>query len=222
MDRLDYTKGLVNRFKAFERLLSCYPEFLGKVMLFQVAVPSRTDVKEYQELKENMDKLVGQINGRFSTAHWSPIRYIYGCISQTELAGFYRDADVALITPLRDGMNLVAKEFVACRTREPGVLILSPFAGAGGMMHEALLVNPYEIGNVANVLARALKMPNDERELRMNALRTRERVNDVDFWMKSFLKAIGTLIEEDGKDFMKLRHIFNSVIFTSHYSTPNI
>jgi len=200
VDRLDYTKGLVNRFKAFERLLSCYPEFLGKVMLFQVAVPSRTDVREYQELKENMDKLVGQINGRFSTAHWSPIRYIYGCISQSELAGFYRDADVALITPLRDGMNLVAKEFVACRTREPGVLILSPFAGAGGMMHEALLVNPYEIGNVANVLARALKMPNDERELRMNALRSRERVHDVDFWMKSFLKAIGTLIEEDGED----------------------
>jgi len=169
-------------------------------MLFQVAVPSRTDVKEYQELKENLDKLVGQINGRFSTARWSPIRYIYGCIPQSELAGFYRDADVALITPLRDGMNLVAKEFVACRTREPGVLILSPFAGAGGMMHEALLVNPYEVGNVANVLARALKMPHDEREVRMNALRSREKVNDVDYWMKSFLKAIGTLIEEDGED----------------------
>ena len=199
VDRLDYTKGLVNRFKAFERLLSDYPEFLEKVMLFQVAVPSRTDVKEYQELKEHLDKLVGQINGRFSTARWSPIRYIYGCISQSELAGFYRDADVALISPLRDGMNLVAKEFVACRTRAPGVLILSPFAGAGGMMHEALLVNPYEMGNVANVLARALKMPHDEREVRMNALRSREKVHDVDYWMKSFLKAIGTLIEEDGK-----------------------
>ena len=199
VDRADYTKGLVNRFRAFERLLSDYPEFRGKVMLFQVAVPSRTDVKEYQELKENLDKLVGQINGRFSTHSWSPIRYIYGCVPQTELAGFYRDAHVGLVTPLRDGMNLVAKEFVACRTRDPGVLILSPFAGAGGMMHEALLVNPYEVGNVAQMLARALKMPRDEREVRMNALRNREKLHDVDFWMKSFLKAIGNLIEEDGE-----------------------
>ena len=133
---MDYTKGLVNRFKSYELLLSLYPEYLEKVMLIQVAVPSRTDVKEYQELKENLDQLVGRINGRFSTARWSPIRYIYGCIPHSELAGYYRDADVALITPLRDGMNLVAKEFVACRTLEPGVLVLSPFAGAGGMMNE--------------------------------------------------------------------------------------
>ena len=123
-------------------------------------------------------------------------------MSQTELAGFYRDADVALVTPLRDGMNLVAKEFVACRVREPGVLILSPFAGAGGMMHEALLVNPYEVGNVSRMLARALNMPNDEREVRMNALRSREKVHNVERWMKSFLRAIGTLIEEDGEELM--------------------
>ena len=199
MDRADYTKGLVHRFKAFERLLSDYPEFQGRVMLLQVAVPSRTDVKEYQELKEKMDKLVGQINGRFSTHCWSPIRYIYGCLPQSQLAGFYRDADVGLVTPLRDGMNLVAKEFVACRTKEPGVLILSPFAGASGMMQEALLVNPYEVGNVARMLARALKMPREEREVRMNALRNREKIHDVDFWLKSFLRAIGTLIEEDGE-----------------------
>jgi len=200
VDRLDYTKGLVNRFKSFERLLSDHPEYLEKVFLLQVAVPSRTDVKEYQELKEQMDQLVGKINGKFSTAHWSPIRYIYGCISQAELAGFYRDADVALVTPLRDGMNLVAKEFVACRTKEPGVLVLSPFAGAGGMMHEALMVNPYEMGNVARVLDRALKMPKDERELRMNSLRNREKIFNVEHWMRSFLKAIGSLIEEDGED----------------------
>jgi trehalose 6-phosphate synthase/phosphatase len=199
VDRLDYTKGLINRFRAFERLLSDFPEFLERVMLLQVAVPSRTDVREYQDLKETMDKLVGQINGRFSTSRWSPIRYIYGCIQQSQLAGFYRDADVALVTPLRDGMNLVAKEFVACRTRDPGVLILSPFAGAAGMMREALLVNPYEIGTVANMLARALKMPQDEREVRMIALRKREKINNVDYWMNSFLKAIGTLIEEDGE-----------------------
>ena len=119
---------------------------------------------------------------------------------QSELAAFYRDADVALVTPLRDGMNLVAKEFVACRVKEPGVLILSPFAGAGEMMHEALRVNPYEIGNVAEVLNRALTMPTDEREVRMHALRMREKQHDVNHWTKSFLRNIGTLIEEDGEE----------------------
>merc|ERR1719150_3596426 len=118
-------------------------------------------------------------------SRWSPIRYIYGCVAQSELAGFYRDADVALVTPLRDGMNLVAKEFVACRTCRPGVLILSPFAGAGSQMHEALLVNPYEVGSVAAVLARALNMPADEREVRMNALRAREKVHDVEVRMNA-------------------------------------
>lgn len=106
------------------------------MVLLQVAVPSRTDVQEYQDLKDMMDQLVGRINGKFSTAYWSPIRYIYGSLSHSQLAGIYRDSDVGLITPLRDGMNLVAKEFVACRTRKPGVLILSPFAGAGEMMKE--------------------------------------------------------------------------------------
>ena len=154
VDKLDYTKGLVNRILSFEKLLDVHPEYLEKVIFLQIVVPSKTDVKEYQDLKEEIDKLIGTINGRFSTANWSPIRYIYGCISQDELAGFYRDVDVALVTPLRDGMNLVAKEFVACRTEKPGVLILSPFTGAGELMHEALSVNPYDISKVASVLHR--------------------------------------------------------------------
>ena len=172
VDRLDYTKGLVHRLQAYERLLREHPEHIEKVILLQVAVPSRTDVKEYQDLKEEIDKLVGMINGNFTTPTWSPIRYIYGCISQQELAGFYRDADVALVTPLRDGMNLVAKEFVACQISEScGVLILSPFAGASGMMQEALSANPYETGNVAKMLHRALIMPDDEKVARMKGLR---------------------------------------------------
>ena len=136
VDRLDYTKGLVNRFKAFEILLSAHPEYINNAVLLQVAVPSRTDVQEYQDLKDMIDQLVGSINGKFSTASWSPIRYIFGSLSHSQLAGIYRDSDIGLITPLRDGMNLVAKEFVACRTRKPGVLILFPFAGAGEMMKE--------------------------------------------------------------------------------------
>lgn len=125
--------------------------------MLQIAVPSRTDVREYQDLKLEMDQLIGCINGRFTTPNWSPIRYIYGCVSQDELAAFYREAAVALVTPLRDGMNLVAKEFVACQiNKPPGVLIVSPFAGAGEMMHEALICNPYEIDEAAEMIHRYL------------------------------------------------------------------
>lgn len=153
VDRLDYTKGLVNRLKAFEVLLVKHPEHRGKVSFLQISVPSRTDVPEYQQLKEEMDQLVGRINGKFTTANWSPIRYIYGYVGQHELAAIYRDAAVCLVTPLRDGMNLVAKEFVACQINKvPGVLIVSPFAGAGETMHEALFCNPYEIDAAAEVI----------------------------------------------------------------------
>ncbi|PNF32258.1 hypothetical protein B7P43_G17687 [Cryptotermes secundus] len=151
-----------------------------------------------------MDQLVGRINGSFTTYSWSPIRYIYGCVSHDELAGFYRDSAVALVTPLRDGMNLVAKEFVACQINQPpGVLIVSPFAGAGETMHEALICNPYEINEAAEVLHRALTMPEDERTLRMNSLRRREKANDVNFWMKSFMKQMGSQIEEEDADEVK-------------------
>ncbi|XP_025832646.1 alpha,alpha-trehalose-phosphate synthase [UDP-forming] [Agrilus planipennis] len=201
VDRLDYTKGLVNRLKSFETLLEKHPEHKEKVSLLQIAVPSRTDVKEYQELKEEIDQLVGRINGRFTTPNWSPIRYIFGCVSQDELAAFYREAYVGLVTPLRDGMNLVAKEFVACQINTPpGVLIVSPFAGAGETMHEALICNPYEIDSAAEVIHRALTMPEDERILRMNYLRRREKLNDVNYWTKSFLSAMGSLSAQEDHD----------------------
>ncbi|XP_046407165.1 alpha,alpha-trehalose-phosphate synthase [UDP-forming]-like [Ischnura elegans] len=207
VDRLDYTKGLVHRVKAFEKLLEKHPEFIEKVTLLQISVPSRTDVREYRQLKEEMDQLIGRVNGRFSKPNWSPIRYIYGCVSQEQLAAFYRDSAVALVTPLRDGMNLVAKEYVACQIREPGVLILSPFAGAGGSMHEALVVNPYELEEVAETIARALQMPLEEREVRMTQLRRREQQTDVTHWMSSFLKAVGASAAEDPEqsDFLSAR-----------------
>jgi len=200
VDRLDYTKGLVHRILAFERLLEKYPEHVEKVTLMQISVPSRTDVREYRQLKEEMDQLVGRINGRFSMPNWSPIRYIYGGVTQEQLAAFYRDSAVALVTPLRDGMNLVAKEYVACQIKEPGVLILSPFAGAGGMMHEALVVNPYEIDKAADTIHRALHMPLDEREVRMKQLRHREQQMDVNHWMNSFLATMGAVNNADQAD----------------------
>ncbi|XP_057370601.1 uncharacterized protein LOC130691645 [Daphnia carinata] len=192
VDRLDYTKGLVHRLRAYEHLLTKHSKYIEQVIFLQIAVPSRTDVKEYQDLKEEMDQLVGKINGQFSTANWSPIRYIYGSISQAELAAFYRDAAVCVVTPLRDGMNLVAKEFVACQIEDPGVLILSPFAGAGEMMHEALIVNPYEVDSAAETIHRALSMSLDERQVRMAHLRKREKMNDVNAWTIGFLKAMNS------------------------------
>nr|CAD7439043.1 unnamed protein product [Timema bartmani] len=195
-----HSPGLVHRIRAFERLLEKHPEYEEKVTLLQICVPSRTDVREYQQLKEEMDQIVGRINGRFSRPNWSPIRYIYGGVTQEQLAAFYRDSAVALVTPLRDGMNLVAKEFVACQIGEPGVLIVSPFAGAGGMMHEALLVNPYEINEMANTIHRALQMPLDERELRMKQLRQREKLMDVNHWMNSFLATMGAVKTTDAHD----------------------
>ncbi len=189
VDRLDYTKGIPERLKAFERLLELHPEHREKVVLLQVAVPSRSQVSEYAELKRELDELVGRINGRFASASWSPIRYLYRSFERPDLAVLYRDSDVALITPIRDGMNLVAKEYVACQVGEPGTLILSRLAGAAETMREALLVNPMDVDGTAETIHRALTMDRSERRSRMAALRLRERRDDVESWVHSFLHA---------------------------------
>ena len=129
VDRLDYTKGIIQRVHGYEKFLEKYPEYLEKVVFFQIAVPSRTEVDEYKNLKDELEREIGRVSGRFGTSDWTPIKYIYKSLSQHELAGYYRDSAIALITPIRDGMNLVAKEFVACQVDRPGVLIISPFTG---------------------------------------------------------------------------------------------
>ncbi len=191
VDRLDYTKGIPERIRAFERLLELHPEHRENVVLLQVAVPSRSQVAEYRELKREIDELVGHVNGRFATADWSPIRYLYRSFTQQKLAALYRDANVALITPIRDGMNLVAKEFIAAQVGDPGVLILSRLAGAADTMREALLVNPYDIEGAAEAIHRGLEMEEAERRSRVAALRRRERRDDVEAWLKAFLQAAG-------------------------------
>jgi len=191
VDRLDYTKGIPERMLAFERLLERYPEHRERVVMLQLAVPSRSQVEEYRSLKREIDELVGRINGRFATARWSPIRYLFRSIETERLCGLYRDSDVALVTPLRDGMNLVAKEFAACQVAEPGVLVLSRLAGAADTMREALLVNPYDIDGSAETLHRALSMDEEERRSRMTALRRRERRDDLNAWVSAFLEAAG-------------------------------
>ncbi len=187
VDRLDYTKGIPQRLHAFARLLDAHPEHRQRVTLLQLAVPSRWEVSEYRELKREIDELVGRINGRFATATWSPIRYLYRSLPRDRLCGLYRDADVALVTPLRDGMNLVAKEYVACQVHDPGVLVLSHLAGAAETMAEALLVNPYNVEDTAVKLHLALTMPTVERRSRMEALRRREAATNVHTWARKLI-----------------------------------
>jgi len=191
VDRLDYTKGIPEKIRSFERLLQLYPQHRERVVLLQVAEPSRGEVGEYRRLKREVDGLVGSVNGSFATSRWTPIRYLNRSVSPEELSGLYRDADVALVTPLRDGMNLVAKEYVACQVHEPGVLVLSRLTGAAETMHEALRVNPYDADGVAEALHEALCMDQSERDERMRAMQNRERRNDVHAWLRRFLEAAG-------------------------------
>ena len=187
VDRLDYTKGIPRRLLAYERLLESHPELQERVRLVQVAVPSRTNVEAYQEFRSVVDGLVGRINGAFGTPRWVPVHYIYRGLSEPELVALYRAADVMLVTPLRDGMNLVAKEFVASRTDGDGVLVLSEFAGASWELPEAIQVNPYDVEAIGESYYRALSMNEEERRTRLAPLRNRVATYDVHHWASTFL-----------------------------------
>jgi trehalose 6-phosphate synthase/phosphatase len=190
VDRLDYTKGIPRRLLAFERMLQTHPELREKVRLVQVAVPSRTGVEAYQDFRSLVDGLVGRINGAFGTPRWVPVHYIFRGLSAEDLVALYRAADVMLVTPLRDGMNLVAKEFVASRTDGDGVLVLSEFAGAAWELPEALQVNPYDTDATGEVIFRALTMEPEERRARLAPLRERVATFDVHRWVSSFLEQL--------------------------------
>jgi trehalose 6-phosphate synthase/phosphatase len=193
VDRLDYTKGIPRRLLAYERMLQTHPDLRERVRLVQVAVPSRTGVEAYQEFRSLVAGLVGRINGDFGTPHWVPVNYIYRGLSEPELVALYRAADVMLVTPLRDGMNLVAKEFVASRTDDEGVLVLSEFAGASWELPEAIQVNPYDVDGTAESYYRALTMGPEERRTRLAPLRARVEAYDVHRWAGSFLEQLETL-----------------------------
>lgn len=191
VDRLDYTKGLIQRLEAYEHMLEKYPDLQKQVVLLQLVVPSRENVPEYAALKRDVDELVGRINGRFSTVEWVPIRYLYNSVPSTELMALYRQASVALVTPLCDGMNLVSKEYCACQVDLNGVLVLGEMAGAAAQLEDsALLVNPYDIEKTAETIQQALRMDLDERSQRMEALRNAVHRDDVFWWADTFL---GTL-----------------------------
>jgi trehalose 6-phosphate synthase/phosphatase len=187
VDRLDYTKGIPRRLLAFERMLEREGSARDCVRLIQVAVPSRSAVETYKSFRKQLDELVGRINGRFGTAASVPIHYLYRAVTPSQLVGLYRAADVMAVTPLRDGMNLVAKEFIASRTDEDGVLLLSEFAGAAEELGEAIQVNPYDIDAVADAMTAALRMAPEERRTRMRALRERVHAQTVQRWAETFL-----------------------------------
>ncbi|HUU57470.1 MAG TPA: bifunctional alpha,alpha-trehalose-phosphate synthase (UDP-forming)/trehalose-phosphatase [bacterium] len=190
VDRLDYTKGIPQRLEAFELFLRQHPEHRERCSLVMVAVPSRTAVETYAELKRRVDELVGKINGEFGTVGWVPIWYLYRSLPFEKLAAFYDLADVALVTPVRDGMNLIAKEFLATKSDGRGVLVLSELAGASQELGEALLVNPHNKEQIAAALATALVMPEEEQRRRNEAIRVRLRRYDVTRWAEQFLAAL--------------------------------
>ena len=191
IDRLDYTKGIPLRLAAFQHLLARYPEMRGRVSLMQVVVPSREGIAQYGRLKTQIEQLVGKINGAYARpGGWVPVWYEYRNLSRMELLAYYRAADIALVTPLKDGMNLVAKEYCACSIEEDCVLILSEFAGAAAQLApDALLVNPYDVEGVAEAIRTACAMPADERFARMRRIRRAIRREDVFWWVDSYLRA---------------------------------
>jgi trehalose 6-phosphate synthase len=196
VDRLDYSKGLAQRMDAFERFLALYPDWRGKVTYLQITPKSRSEIREYSDMERAISTAAGHINGSYGEASWTPIRYVNRAYSRTVLAGLYRSARAGLVTPLRDGMNLVAKEYIAAQdSDDPGVLVLSRFAGAAAELTSALLVNPYDPEAVAMTIVRALSMPLDERRERHQALFQVVSDHNIKWWAEQFLRV---LKEDDG------------------------
>ncbi|MET0371151.1 MAG: alpha,alpha-trehalose-phosphate synthase (UDP-forming) [Sphingobium sp.] len=191
VDRLDYSKGLEERFNGYARFLKDHPEQHGNVVLTQIAPPSRGEVESYQQIRATLDSTAGRINGEYSDVDWTPIRYVNQGYPRDKLAGIYRAAKIGLVTPLRDGMNLVAKEYVAAQDPEdPGVLILSRFAGAAAQLKDALLINPYSPEEMSDSIVRALAMPLDERKRRWRAMMDNLESQDISWWRQRFTERL--------------------------------
>lgn len=198
IDRLDYTKGILERLQAIRIFLKRYPEFHKRMRFIQIVVPSRVNVPKYQILKQEIDRLVGEINSEFTHEEWVPIYYLFKSLSKTELYAYYRTSEIALVTPIKDGMNLVAKEYVACNIEQNGTLILSEFAGAASQLYPgAILVNPYDVEGIAEAIYKAFKMDQNERRQRMKTLRRNVRRYDIYWWTKAYLNtAFGVELHE--------------------------
>ncbi len=200
-DRLDYTKGIPERLAAFRYFLEHYPDFRRKVSLVQVVVPSREDIPRYDELNGLIERMVSQVNGQYGDPGWVPIHYLYRSLPRKELLAYYRAADIALVTPLKDGMNLISKEYCAARVENDGVLILSEFAGSAIQLHQgALLVNPNHTEEVARALRTALEMPASEQNARMRPMRERIQRESIFEWRDAFSRSVEMVRELAGTD----------------------
>jgi trehalose 6-phosphate synthase/phosphatase len=187
IDRLDYSKGIIQRLNAFEKVLINHPEYLGKISLHMIVVPSRDNIPQYSELRDSIDKFVGNINSRFRTHGWNPINYYYRSFPIETLSALYSRADICLVTPMRDGMNLVSKEYVASKTDETGVLILSEMAGASKELIDAIIVNPNNTVELYEAIVKAIEMPIAEQKIRMQGLRQIVQKFDINHWVKIFM-----------------------------------
>ncbi|MHB1346362.1 MAG: alpha,alpha-trehalose-phosphate synthase (UDP-forming) [Candidatus Humimicrobiaceae bacterium] len=197
VERLDYTKGLKEKFRAIERFFEKYPEYRKKVVFIQIAVPTRTKIQEYATFKKEIDEMIGRINGKFADGIWSPISYIYKSLSQEKLVSYYKLSDICLITPLKDGMNLIAKEYIASRSEVDSVLVLSRFAGvADEFRNNVIIVNPYDIEGVADSIKSALEMELEQKTSRFNNLKDIVKKRDVYYWMESIFQTYSNIFKK--------------------------
>ena len=190
VDRLDYTKGIDHRLRAYGTLLRRRRDLRGRIVFVQIAVPTREGVEQYQAIRDRIELIAGRINGEFGRPGWIPLYYLYRSVERAELVAYYRMADVAVVTPLRDGMNLIAKEYLASRTQDTGVLLLSEFAGASEQLEEAMVVNPYDLDGLASTLEEAIALAPEEQASRLTSLRRRVRRADVHAWAARCLEDI--------------------------------
>ncbi|MCD7938428.1 MAG: bifunctional alpha,alpha-trehalose-phosphate synthase (UDP-forming)/trehalose-phosphatase, partial [Tannerellaceae bacterium] len=197
VDRLDYSKGILIRLDSYRQFLEHHPEWHGKVSLVMIVSPSRDKVEMYAELKDQIDQMVGSLNGKYSSSQWTPVHYFYRGFDFEEVTAIYHIADVALVTPLRDGMNLVAKEYLAAKRNKPGVLILSEMAGASNELYDAIIVNPTDIKQVENAILEALKMPVAEQKKHLKAMQEIISVQTVQQWAADFIEELGEVYKKN-------------------------
>nr|MBC7613461.1 bifunctional alpha,alpha-trehalose-phosphate synthase (UDP-forming)/trehalose-phosphatase [Pseudopedobacter sp.] len=210
IDRLDYSKGIVQRLMAFDEVLAEHPEYINKISLHMIVVPSRDSIPQYHDLRDDIDKLVGNINSRYRTAAWHPIHYFYRSFPIEDLSALYSRANICLVTPMRDGMNLVSKEFIASKTDETGVLILSEMAGASKELIDAIIVNPNNLGEMSKAIVQALEMSEDEQKSRMISLRDIVNKFDINHWVKIFMDQLEEVKAHEKSRMAK--HVSNDLI----------
>ncbi|MGB0837368.1 MAG: bifunctional alpha,alpha-trehalose-phosphate synthase (UDP-forming)/trehalose-phosphatase [Flavobacteriaceae bacterium] len=222
IDRLDYTKGVVNRLEAFEQFLEQHPEYIGKARLIMLAVPSRSNVPQYQQLKNDTDQMVGRINGKFAQVNWTPVWYFYRSMPFEDLIDLYISSDIAMITPVRDGMNLVAKEYLATRVEGDGILILSEMAGAAKELHQAIMVNPFDPQDMVNALKTAADMTKEEQIQRNKISRNRIKRYHVEHWAQDFMRALNEVkIQQEKNQTPRLNSQMQTEIKTELQTAKN-